>query len=123
MTMRRTVLQIGSLAVALVLFSALVLALWPHPSAITPTNAEKIQKGMTLAEVEELLGGAARNESDLPDNFIQDAFVVPNEENKRWASRDCLVIVEFDASGEVIVSHVIDLGESLLDRLRAWTRL
>src|SRR5260370_30931418 len=36
--------------------------LWPR-TAITPENAAKIREGMTLLEVEAILGGPGRNES------------------------------------------------------------
>jgi len=38
------------------------VVLWP-PTAITPENAAKIEKGMTLTDVETILGGPARDES------------------------------------------------------------
>src|SRR4051812_9676536 len=43
-----------------------VWVLWPH-TEITPENAAKIRKGMTLAEVEAILGGPAR--CDTTDSF------------------------------------------------------
>ncbi len=38
-------------------------ALWPETSAITRASFEQIQVGMTLAEVEGILSGPARDES------------------------------------------------------------
>jgi hypothetical protein len=40
-----------------------VWLLWPQSSAIKCENAARIQEGMTLAEVEAMLGGPARDES------------------------------------------------------------
>jgi hypothetical protein len=125
--MNRRLLLLG-LAAVLVLLGVGVLALWPRRPAITRANAEKIQMGMTLAEVEELLGGPARNESNMPDNFINDAFEFHDcarpFEDKRWASPAYVVIVEFDDSGRVTGHFIFDFhGESLLDRLRRWLRL
>ena len=56
----RRVLMFGLPAVTL----AGLLAFWllPTRTAITRQNAEKIQKGMTLAEVEDILGGPPRDD-------------------------------------------------------------
>jgi hypothetical protein len=138
MTTRRRLLLFG-LPAALVLLGVGAVVLWPRPSAITPENAKKIQKGMTLAEVEELLGGPARNESGMPDNFINDAFVIADAEeikmgrlrpgprpfkDKRWAVPGYLIVVDFDDSG-LVVRHqnfTVDVHRSFLDRLRRWLR-
>jgi hypothetical protein len=58
---RRRLLLFGLLAALLVL-GAGAWVVWPR-MAITPENAAKIKQGMTLAEVESILGGAARDES------------------------------------------------------------
>jgi hypothetical protein len=124
---------------AVALSLAVVWLLWPR-LGITPENAERIQNGMTRADVEKLLGGPARNESGLPDNFINDAFVnaEPDEikrgrlnpgakpfDDRRWASPGFVVLVAFDDSGRVIRhSHMsFDVDRSFLDRLRRWLHL
>jgi SmpA / OmlA family len=61
MTRRRLLLL--ALPVALVLLGVSGWALWPRPSAITRENFKKIEPGMTLAEVEAILGGPARSET------------------------------------------------------------
>ena len=50
-------LALGALGLALWL-------LWPRESAITEENIASIQIGMTRAQVEAILGGPARDESD-----------------------------------------------------------
>jgi outer membrane protein assembly factor BamE (lipoprotein component of BamABCDE complex) len=57
---RRRLLLFALIAVAVVLAVGVWL-LWPR-TAITRENAAKIQAGMTLAEVEAILGGPARDE-------------------------------------------------------------
>jgi hypothetical protein len=128
--MPRRRLLLLALPVALVLLGVGALVLWPRTS-ITRENAEKIEEGMTLAEVEALLGGPARNESGLPDNFINDAFVnvdacgTPPFAERRWASPGYVVIVSFDGSGRVTRhSHAdFDVDRSPLDKLRRWLRM
>jgi hypothetical protein len=82
---------------------------------------------MTLAEVEDLLGGPARNESDLPDNFIGDAFDNSARpfEDKRWASPGLIVFVDFDDAGRVErhSTYSFRVDWSPLDRLRRWLHL
>src|SRR5262245_10801883 len=70
----------------------------PPPSAINLENAAKIRVGMTLAEVEALLGGPARNESGLPDGSI---MVTRHADAKCWANSRDVVIVDLDADGRV----------------------
>jgi hypothetical protein len=55
-----------ALPVALVLVGGAAWAFWPRTSAITRENAAKITIGMTLAEVETLLGGAAGDQDVVP---------------------------------------------------------
>ena len=68
MTTRRRLLLFGLLAGLLALGTGVWL-LWPRPSAITSENAAKIQVGMTLAEVEVILGARARRE--LPPGGLE----------------------------------------------------
>jgi hypothetical protein len=133
---RRRLLLFG-LAAALVVLGVATLVLWPRRSAITHENADRIQEGMTLAEVEQLLGGPARNESGMPDNFINDAFVIadPGEvkagrlrpgprplEDRRWAAPGFVVIVQFDDTGRVVQQQrcEFDADNSLFGKLRRW---
>jgi len=60
---RRRVLLLGSVAVVTAL---LVWVVWPTPSAINRENAKQIAEGMSLSEVEALLGGPSRNDATRP---------------------------------------------------------
>ena len=62
---RRRVLLLGSAAVVVVGLAIGVWTLWPR-TAITEENAAKLRPGMTLAEVEAILGGPARIETTGP---------------------------------------------------------
>jgi hypothetical protein len=124
-----------SLAAVVAVLAVGLWLLWPG-TAITRENAERIEEGMTLADVEAILGGPARNESDLPENFIHDAFIPKGFINasfangdrhetqpyaeKRWASSGCVVIVDFDGSWRVIrhCSADLNVDRSLFDKLR-----
>jgi hypothetical protein len=62
MTRRTRRLLLFGLPAGLVAAMLAVWLLWPR-TAITRENADKIRMGMTLAEVETILGGRARNEA------------------------------------------------------------
>ena len=89
---------------------------WPR-TAITRENAAKIQTGMTLAQVEQLLDGPARNEEGP---FIE--AWGGNPPAAFWRSRDVLVCVWLDADGKVAVCQIHE-AESLLDATRRWLGL
>jgi hypothetical protein len=137
MTTRRRLLVIG-LPFALMVLLGLWL-LWPRSSTITRENASKIQVGMTLAEVEALLGGPPRDE--LTGRVQSDEFADEPDKNQRmriwdeadieahkrdpaarylqWRSDHVFVRVHTDPAGRVFGYHVLPLRrESLLEQLR-----
>ena len=59
MTKKRWILLAGILA-ACVCLTLAVLALLPPRPGVTLANIERIEKGMTLAEVEKILGGPGK---------------------------------------------------------------
>ena len=73
-----------------------MLALQPERPGVTPANIERIEKGMTLAEVEKILGGPGkRYDSDpLFGHVFYDAWG-----NEGWQSGPHLI----DASRTVFV--------------------
>jgi hypothetical protein len=134
-------LPAGSVVAVLALAAWLVL---PRPSAITRGNAAKIQEGMTLAEVEAILGGPARDESTGPTEIdiraldgaerllvrmaVADRMleVAASGSVRRWTSDRVTVHVRFDEAARVSIAEAFPLcrtDESLLDRLRRWLGL
>jgi hypothetical protein len=65
MTRRARRMLLFGLPAAVVAVAVSAWLLWPR-TAITRENADKIRMGMTLAEVEAILGGPARDESTGP---------------------------------------------------------
>ena len=126
--------------------------LWPRPS-ITRENAAKIGIGMTLGEVEALLGGPERIETtgplegDADDNgddgpdaerLASERFLVAlthttrsrrsrmGSSRRTWGSDRVAIFVVFDADERVIDFAARPLRrapESPLDMLRRWLRL
>lgn len=125
---RRRLLLFGFVAL-LVVFGAAVIVAWPKSTAITPENAIKIQKSMTLTEVEALLGGPARNESALPRPPIQIKLsweTSQKAEVKCWASHDYAILVGFDEFGRVLWHRLCNIyrsQKSLLEKVRLWLHL
>lgn len=146
MTRRRRwlLLGVGSVAVAGVVG---YLALWLSGPRhrINMESATLIEKGMTQADVEAILGVPPGDYSsgeiawefseDQPPGtrvgyrlfYYKDVRPTGIMRGKEWASNECIVVVEFDSSGKVVgVSGypVLKLpSESMLSKLRRWFRL
>jgi hypothetical protein len=120
---RRLVLFGLPAGLAVLAFAAWLL--WPR-TAITRENAAKIQQGMTLAEVQAVLGEPAdpRGEDSAlwPDDVIPagSRLVV----GRFWVGDDVLVVVAFDRGGRVEAVRVLGRARvTLADRLRRWLGL
>jgi hypothetical protein len=124
----RRQLLLRALCVAVVLLGVGIWLLWPRcpHSAIRQENANRIKVGMTLAEVEQILGGPGRDERReralyvVPSRTIQ-----PRGDCHEWIGQDCGVTVYF-ADHRVIhrvIGEVIPVEERMLDRFRRWLRL
>jgi hypothetical protein len=94
-----------SLAAAVVALAIGVWLLWPR-TAITRENAEKIRLGMTLAEVEAILGGPPGNYTGV--FFKRDVSVPLTVEGsagrQQWTDTRGVVIVFFDKQEKVMTS-------------------
>jgi hypothetical protein len=146
MTTRRRLLVFGLLAGLLALGVGGWLV-WSR-TAITRENAAKITEGMTLAEVEAILGGPERDESTRPTALDADPRLAgpggnktvgfawdfgpaftdgrPMDARKMWATDYLMLVVDFDAGGKVTgkrdaATHPVQ--ESMLDKLRRWLHL
>jgi hypothetical protein len=134
-TRRRLLL---ALPVALAVLLACAWLVWPR-TAITRENAEKIQVGMTIAEVEALLGGPARTENtgpvvlDIEAPGASEAMGQPDGSERadcvrlrRWASDTVTIDLCLCREGRVVAVRVTPMlreSESPLDLLRRWLGL
>ncbi len=82
-------------------------------------NVSRIKVGMTLQEVESLLGGAAHKTA--PVGAGADLEIVPGT-NRAWMyGKGNEVMVAFDTQGRVVeVFPLYRSQQGLFDRLRAW---
>jgi hypothetical protein len=121
-----------------------VWVLWPR-TAINQANFACIHNGMTMEEVDPILGGPPRDETtgpttvdgDLPDELgdgngwvsTADHFDKDGRRDfarRAWTADRLSVLVDFDATARVCGKHVIQLRrdeESVFGRLRRWLRL
>jgi hypothetical protein len=145
---RRLFLALGVVA-CLLLVGGGAWLLWPR-SAITRENAARIEIGMTLAEVEAILGGAARDESTGSTNPVLDRDGISREEldmlgahreiclisshmaiqngkpSPVWRSDLVEVFVRCDPAGRVTSCQAFPMrraDESPFATLRRWLRL
>jgi hypothetical protein len=120
---------------------------WPR-SGINRENARRIQPGMTLEEVEAILGGPARDEAsgplapnveDGPQGHQQLALMehllirrmldlqfAPDARNLEWKSNRVMIWVQLDLHGRVGECNAFPMrrvGEGPLAMLRRWLRL
>ncbi len=120
---RRRVLLLGSVAIVAAMAVAM-WAVWPRPSAITEENAAKIQQGMTLAEVEAILGGPARDETGGAEASLYVIMILGDE--REWIAPGIAINIRFDGDNRVALVHrgaTLTLDGSFLDRVCRWLHL
>jgi hypothetical protein len=112
---RRRVLLLGSVAV--VAACAIVVTVWPR-TEINRWNAARIEKGMTRAEVEGILGGPHRQECEPYPIFM----FTSGRQPEFWGTPQLLVCVWFDNNDRV---HTVRLyhDDGPLELIRHWLRL
>jgi len=130
------VLLLGSAAVVVVGLAIGVWTLWPR-TAITEENAAKLRPGMTLAEVEAILGGPARIETtgptraevDMDEQRRFDRFMLRQDSERRVVSWHSDTVATYALCGpeghliEVFACRVHRAPESFLDVFRRYLRL
>jgi hypothetical protein len=102
----------------------------PHPR-INRSSFTKIRPGMTLEEVEALLGAPAGSQSPRTELFNPEIYVADAKRSLpaaaacryEWWSGDCsLVVVQFGTDGKATAKIYLNIGRvSLRDRVWQWT--
>jgi hypothetical protein len=136
---RRRLLICGTLAGFILL--GIGLWLFAPRTAITRENAARIEQGMTLAEVEAILGGPSRNDATGPVVADEDEEPMRLECHQyitamqriagdrgpvHWQSNRVIVSVSFGDDGRVRACSCIltrPADEGPLDMLRRWLGL
>jgi hypothetical protein len=116
--------------------------LWPR-TMITQENADKIQPGMTLAEVEAILGGPARQDATGPiategfddapipeGNSFEAGLAGEDGEligwDRRWFSDTIMVTIHFDLENhvsEIRCRPMFPVERGMIETLRRWLHL
>jgi hypothetical protein len=127
MTRRRRLLFFSLLILLLGLAARLSLYwLGPGPSVITQEAANIIRRGMTVSDVECILGGPARDETTAPHEFARRELPLlkPGAESREWLCDLAWVRVEFD-QGVVVgtVSTAAAQQKTALDTRRRFLGL
>jgi hypothetical protein len=124
MKRRRFFLSVAVLAV--VLAGGLAVLIFLPRSPISQRNCDRIQLGMSEAEVESILGGPQGNHQDrqvdinVPLPPRQGLFM------KVWIGNDGAALVYFDKAnkvGHVHFAPALNRDDSFLGRIRRWLRL
>jgi hypothetical protein len=131
----------GGLSLAAIVIALAVGAWWCLPrTGITRENAGRIQPGITVAEVELMLGGPQRDESTAPlfhDNETgRPVRILPQWLGKwqpwrkhpdllEWRSNEVIISVGLDDDDRVICSFInpVYVHQGPLELLRRWLRL
>jgi hypothetical protein len=121
---KRRKVVLGLAAAALVLTGHVGWrAFAPPRHRITADSIRAIRGGMTLAEVETLLGAPPGDYSTTGKGVVgRDASPLPTWYYKSWSADDAGVTVWFDNEGWVVMKEVAIWAPpvSWLDRVRSW---
>jgi hypothetical protein len=105
---------IGILPICIAMTLGVLMLLPPRPG-VTKANSDRIQKGMTLAEVERILGGEGfRGEGGDRAQF--DTCSV-------WETDDGSIALVGFTDGGVVHLEWQESNESILDKICRWLRL
>ena len=124
MRRKRLLLIVGCLTAMLLATYGILRLTAPRPK-LTLDNMEAIEHGMTLQEVEKILGAPAGNYSSLRDAEAADlpqCYDKPGDKN--WVDDQMWLGVRFDEAGNVkaryYYPHRRNDNRTFLDNLRRW---
>jgi hypothetical protein len=129
--MRRSFRCLFVLLAALMVGLAVAWLVWPR-SAISAENAARICDGMTLAEVEEILGGPPRDETNDGYDLVlyrwtkDHVYFAPADRQKQWVGPQSAVWIVLGDDGRVVSTSVGETqlrDETLLQKARRWLGL
>jgi outer membrane protein assembly factor BamE (lipoprotein component of BamABCDE complex) len=117
---RRAALLFVGLA-ALGLLAVVACALLPSGPGVTKANFYRIEDGMSLAQVEALLGPPDYNSpSGRNWELLYNGKTHVGHTRRVWGGDDGGARIDFDEEGRVFSKTWVDNPESFLDRLRRW---
>ena len=113
----------AAVAVTILVFSGLIVL--PNHLAgpgVTRANFNRIETGMTLDEVEEILGGPPCFDAPNGRSWIGLALMCVTRHYSRevWGGNDGAVTVEFNAQWRVAEKSWTESPDSFFGKLRRW---
>ncbi len=119
---RRHLLLAATLIVLMVTGVVVAWVAWPRSSRSLRESARRIDFGMTLAEVEQVLGGSAAGASTR--RFQDGAGRVQLWTRRIWLDDGFAIRVQFDTDERVVSRTMLDLPtNSIVEKARRWLRL
>ena len=93
-----------------------VLAMLPPSPGVTKANFDRIQEGMTKAEVEDIFGRTT---------WKTEPHWRRSHTNEIWSSDDgeYAVVIVFNERGTAVIGESFDSNEPFLDKIRRWLHL
>jgi hypothetical protein len=122
---KRRLFLLGSpLALALLSISVLLWLDSQRPG-VTRANFERLQEGMTKAQVEALLNGPPQHITPSGKNYsrLQNGTLLIGQTKEVWGGEQGAAIVVFDEQGGLLYKDWHDSPESFLDRIRRMIHL
>jgi hypothetical protein len=122
------------LVVLLVLLGTMLLLIFPQESRVTKAAFDRIEEGMTLAEVEAVLGGPEGDYRTRPTGLVLDPYggglMMYQGTLREWWGDEAYILVGFDAGGRVELRRFVEvvqirdpgLIELLQWRLQWWRK-
>jgi hypothetical protein len=98
-----------------------VLAMSPPRPGVTKTNFDRIQEGMTKAQVQEMLGQDGEFTGGFTVVDRQEAQIAKAE--FAWRADDGSVVFIMFVEGCVAAKYWSDSNETILDKIRRWLHL
>jgi hypothetical protein len=100
--------------------------LWPN-ERVSPASCERIHEGMSLPEVEAILGGPAgvytSDGNDWSMGMLDGGTRHINHRRLVWVGNNSGIRVDFDEEGQVAVKQWVPRQQSIWNRMRAWIGL
>ena len=115
MATKKRLILIAAMLLAVFAVTLSILVLLPPSPGVTKANFDRIEKGMTVAEVEEIFGRGA--------NIVTRDVVEKNDRFRAWSEADGSRADIYFMDSFVTDKHWWESNETLFDKIRRWTHL
>src|SRR5262245_28901079 len=124
-------------ALGIIAFGVWSCLVWAPSHRISKRNAERIRKGLTLGEINQLFGVGPgdyrsawnRQKLEKRSSVLKDGPVVPFEDDAKtdgwtflnWISDECGGCVFFNRDGEVAFAWIETWSETVAEKMKRWS--